>query len=217
MTLVEVLVVIAVLFIFAAMVIGTLPNSNSKREAQGIQCVCNLKQVGLAFRVWAEDHEENYPMQLSQTNGGTMEYTTGANVFRHFQIISNELSTPRVLFCPAESDRWRIEANAFGRGGKPDQVFFESNTNLSYFVGVDVNPTNVTMILSGDHNITNGLPLGNGILTVTSNRLSGWTDKRHGGCGNLAMADGSVQQASVSTLRQTIAGTGFATNRLQMP
>ena len=30
-----------------------------------------------------------------------MEYA-GADTFRHFQVMSNELSTPRILVCPAD-------------------------------------------------------------------------------------------------------------------
>jgi prepilin-type processing-associated H-X9-DG protein len=39
----------------------------------------------------------------------------------------------------------------------------------------------------------------------------------HNKAGNILMADGSVQQVSIGGLHITVANTGLATNRLQMP
>jgi hypothetical protein len=36
-------------------------------------------------------------MQVSVTNGGTMELVNGGTVFEHFLVMSNELSTPKLL------------------------------------------------------------------------------------------------------------------------
>ena len=177
-------------------------------RAPRIQCVNNLKQIGLAYRIWSGDHGDNYPMNISETNGGTIEFTTGPNAFRHFQVMSNELFTPKHLICPAEPDRTREWATNFN---------LLSNSNLSFFVGVDANETNVQMILSGDHNITNGTPVKNGLLELTTARPAGWTAEMHNKVGNLGLADGSVQQLSISGLQNAVANTGFATNRLQMP
>src|SRR3954464_12020781 len=99
LTLIEVFVVTVVLSILVLLFMG-VPNQGGKTHGLRIQCVNNLKQTGLAFRIWAEDQTSTFPMQLSTTNGGTMEFTTGLNAYRHFQVMSNELSTPKVLFCP---------------------------------------------------------------------------------------------------------------------
>src|SRR5579862_6123784 len=109
LTLVELLVVIAVIAIVAAMLIPA-PTMN-KARALRIQCVNNLKQTGLAYRIWEGDHGNYYPMAVSETNGGSMEFDTGLNAFRHLQVISNELSTPHVLICPADSDDRFVATN----------------------------------------------------------------------------------------------------------
>ena len=70
-----------------------------------------MKQIGLAFRVWAIDNDGNYPFNLSTNNGGTMELSVrgvdgvDSSAARIFQVMSNELGTPRILVCPADSKR----------------------------------------------------------------------------------------------------------------
>jgi hypothetical protein len=203
LTLIEVLVIIAILAVFAAMI--PCAPTNAKHKAMRIQCVNNLRQMGLSFRIWEGDHADRYPMQASETNGGTMEFITGPNAFRHFQIMSNELNTLKILFCPSDS---KILAANF-------QMF--NNSNLSYFIGVDATETNADMMLLGDRNITNGTPIRNGLLELTTNHPAGWTAEMHVKAGNILMTDGSVQQVSVVSLRAGLANTDGTTNRLQMP
>lgn len=73
------------------------------------------------------------------------------------------------------------------------------------------------MILSGDHNITNGIRIRNGLLDLTTNNAAGWTAEVHNKVGNIVLADGSVQQVSTIGLRSSITNTGLPTNWLQMP
>jgi len=206
MTLLDLLVVLAVIGVLAAMIMPAL--TKAKAHDSRIQCINNLKQIGLAYRIWEGNHGNQYPQAICETNGGTMEFTTGANAFRHFQIMSNELSTPMILICPAESDATRFVAKNFSN---------LSNRNLSYFVGVVENDSNANLILSGDHNLTNGTAVENGILELTTNSPAGWTRKMHNKTGNTVLADGSVMQVNTSGLRVQVAITGLATNRLQMP
>ncbi len=118
-----------------------------------------------------------------------MEFITGQNAFRHFLVMSNELSTPQSLVCPAD-ERCIIRYQWWNIG----------NLTLSYFVGVDADETNVQTILGGDR-ITNGTAIRNGLLEVTSNTPSGWTAEIHNKVGNILMADGSVPQVSIAGLR----------------
>ena len=55
--------------------------AQAKERAISISCVNNLKQIGLAARIWATDHNDNYPMD--------------------FLSMTNELVSPRILVCPA--------------------------------------------------------------------------------------------------------------------
>ena len=210
LTLLEVLMVLAALLILVAFILPELPSRPYR--APRIQCVNNLKQIGLGTRVWSGDHNDKYPMAVSVTNGGAMEFTTGPNLWRVMQVMSNELSTPKVLNCPADTDRSYATNFTYLR-----------NSNLSFFVGIvasEFRPSlqsTQAMILSGDRNITNGLSIQNGVLKLTTNDLAGWTKALHNNCGNIGLADGSVQEVSMVGLRNAIAGSGVETNLVQMP
>ncbi len=203
MTLVEVLVVIAIVAVLFAMLI---PTNTVKRRAPRIQCVNNLVQIGLATRVWEGDHNDKYPAQVSVTNGGSMEFTTDPNVWHTFQVMSNELSTPYILICPEDDARTR--ATNFNS---------LNNSNISYFIGVDATETDPQAFLSGDRNLTNGTSIRNGILKLFPNRNVGWTAEMHNKVGNIGLADGSVQQLSTANLTSTITNDVAVTNRLLMP
>jgi len=206
-TLIEVLVVLAVLTFLAAMVLPTLPHRFHCGDTR-LQCVNNLKQVGLATRVWEGDNNDKYPTAVSVTNGGAMELMTGPNAWKNFQVMSNELSTPKVLFCPSESDPRRSAATNFT---------FLNNSNLSFFVGVDATETNALSILYGDHNLTNGAAVKSGLLRLTAGQHIGWTKEMHNQAGNICLADGSVQQINSTGLQNAVAHSGLATNVLNMP
>jgi hypothetical protein len=45
----------------------------------------------------------------------------------------------------------------------------------------------------------------------------GWTKEIHQHCGNVVLADGSVQQATSSRLGDLLRASGVATNRLAIP
>ena len=160
-TLVGLLVIIAVIAILAAMLLPAL--ASAKKKAQRINCVNNLKQCGLAFRIWAGDNDDKYPMDVPKAKGGTMGFDTGADTFRHFLVMSNELSTPRILFCPADT---RIAANNFNR---------LNNQNVSYFVGLDANDSEPQRFLDGDRNITADNEPVNGILKLVPGQRVSWT------------------------------------------
>jgi prepilin-type processing-associated H-X9-DG protein len=207
LTLMEVLVVIAILAVLVALVLPKL--GAAKKKAQRITCVNRLCQVGMAFRIWEGDHTNLYPMSVSTNLGGTLEYVARGETFRHFQVMSNELSTPIILACPADVRR---PAQDFG------PTF--GNFNVSYFVGLDVEDAKPQTILSGDRNIAGG-KIKNGVLEITKNDPVGWSSELHGGIGNIAFADGSVVQTELRgtswNLREVIGHTGLATNRLAIP
>jgi prepilin-type N-terminal cleavage/methylation domain-containing protein len=221
LTLVEVLVVIVVLAILAAVL---LPKFGSHGEpAQRLPCVNNLKEIGLSYRIWAGDNNDKFPMQVSITNGGAMELIATGNVISCFQAISNELSTPKILICPEDSTK-RTWATNFTTDF--------NNHKISYFVGVDAtNETNPQMFLSGDDNLAiDAIPVKSGLLELSTNSSVTWNYPRHTSykshfwtlanyksVGYIGFADGSVEEATSDELENFLHQTGLATNRLAIP
>jgi prepilin-type N-terminal cleavage/methylation domain-containing protein/prepilin-type processing-associated H-X9-DG protein len=210
LTLVEVLVVIAVLVIVAAMLFWPRPRATAR--APRISCMNNLKQIGTAFRIWAGDHNERYSILVPAREGGTLEFATGSEVFRHFQILSNELGqAPKVVICPADAKR--ESAQSFSNNF--------NNSTLSYFIGIDANDNFPQRLQSGDRNLSDSDQMQHGLFARSTNHSVRWTKDMHsnGGssAGNVLMGDGSVQQASTKGLQFYWENTGIPTNRLTLP
>ena len=62
-TLIELLVVMAMIAILVAMLLPAV--SRGKLYAQQVSCAGNLRQVGLAFHNFGNDHGGKFPMQVS--------------------------------------------------------------------------------------------------------------------------------------------------------
>ena len=203
---IEVMVVIVVIAVLVVVFLPAL--ARSRARVSRIGCVNCLKQVGIAFKVWGGDNNDKFPMQVSVTEGGTMELVKSGVVYMHFLVMSNELATPKVLVCP--QDTTRTYAKSF------DQNF--SDRNVISFVGVDADPTNPAMILAGDDNLAvGGTWAKRGLLSLGTNAPVAWTAERHVNVGNVVMADDSVQQLTTQGLRELLVRTGVATNRLAIP
>jgi hypothetical protein len=204
-TLKEVLVVTFISVVLVGLI--WFPQVNSPRKSRRVMCASNLKQIGLAFRVWEGDNGDHYPMQGFTNQLGIVEFPNASNMFRYFQVMSNELIDPRVIICPADS---RKAATHF-------KVL--SNTDLSYFIDMDAaNESNRNMLLSGDRNlVVDGVPAGPGLLTLNPTNQIAWSGTIHKEGGNVLMADDSVQMVTDSNLQSLLANTGTNVNRLAVP
>jgi hypothetical protein len=144
-----------------------------------------------------------------------------------FLTMSNELSTPKILFCPAEADgSARQAATSFAPTnlGTTNAVPYTNDLNCSYFIGVDASETHPRMLLTGDHNMggnanppTIPFQLGQPANTTpfislgtnfSANLGPAFMDNQHFKQGNVGLADGSVEWFNRSELQSWLSGTG---------
>ena len=201
LTLTEVLVIVAMLALTAAVLIPTL---GPKRSSRQMICANNLKQVGQAFCTWSHDHETDFPWSVSEKRGGTMEYA--ADTFRHFQIASNELLALKVLVCPAD-------------GARKTGISFDrlSNQNLSYFIGLDGDPAKPNTILSGDRTLTTNHVVLSGVANVQYPKSARWASGLHTDAGHLSFADGSVEFVDQLQIRKVLQDRHALPAKLSIP
>ena len=88
-------------FILAGLMLPAL--AKAKAKAQTINCVSNMKQIGLAARMYANDNQGMFPSS--------------------FLAMSNELTNPKVLTCPSDSARTR--ASTWADFSPPANVSYE--------------------------------------------------------------------------------------------
>ena len=206
LTLVEGIVVLAVMVLLIGIVLPWW--ADSRRPSTGMACVNHLKMVGLAARVFANDNDDKFPWQITTHAGGSREYQEVPNAaFRHFQVMSNELFTPKFLVCP--QDRKRAWATNWVAG-------FD-NRNVSYFVGLSASESNTKSILSGDRYLAGSRPTANGFLELATNDSIRWAKKYHDYHGYLVFGDGSVSWLDSSGLQKALRDSDVATNRLGIP
>ena len=186
-TLVELLTVIAIIGILAALLLPAL--QRGKDRAKRVWCENNLAQMGIAFHSFAHDHNSKFPAQVPLADGGAdglvvngVAVHSGFDyVFLNFQALASELGTPKILICPTDT-RW------------PAANFTSlRNTNLSYFIGYNADYNQPTDVLAGDRNLIS-LP----DLTVYngSGQQLRWSGIMHHFKGNVLFADGHVEEWS---------------------
>lgn len=203
-TLIELLVVIAIIAILAAMLLPAL--SRAKGKAQQMTCANNLKQVGVAMRLWADNNEGRYPWKVDQSRGGGMPNgTDNATVNFQLSIASNELASTKILLCPTDVRRvWATNFTTI------------SLTNVSYALCNEADEKRPRVFLAIDRNLTGfdfeALPDNINCFILSSPNTGARTAKwRRGIChganvGMGALSDGSVHQFNDSRLVQTLLG-----------
>ena len=221
----ELLVLCATLLILACLALPVL--ASTKSRSQQIGCFSNLRQIGRAFQLWANDHLDQPPCRTRWQDGGT--YGGGSSgggfvapswliaglqneVYFQFYWLSNELATPKILACP--SDEQVVVAENFS--GTAEGGFLHVNYRnraVSYILGLHAFFDYPQSLLSGDRNIkyTSTSGCSGGIQfaysLIYNDPSFGWTNNIHGEAGNLLFSDGQVQYVTKAGFRGAVTNT----------
>jgi prepilin-type processing-associated H-X9-DG protein len=144
---------IALIALTALLGIAVFLFSPPRSTSLPLRCRNNLKLISLSFRTWSIDNGYRYPFNVPTNEGGSLEFCSNApdgfdaNAYRHLMLMSNELSTPRMLVCPA--DRRTRKAADF-QHLKPENISYKlhSGTNVT-----DENGQAVLMVCPVDGNV----------------------------------------------------------------
>jgi type II secretory pathway pseudopilin PulG len=209
-TLVELLVVAAIVALLIVLLTPTMDHWPTR--APITQCHSNLRQVGLVLQEFAGDNSNQFPPQVSITNGGSREFTTSNSPALHFLSLSPYLSSNQRLFwCPADESKQPLTNSA---------ALIDSN--VSYFFSVDATPEMTQVIHAGDRNLeVAGQAVRPGFYTLTTNVAVRWTRELHTKqvgrqCGNVLFTDGRAETVR-ENLSAVVQQQGLDANRLAVP
>lgn len=197
----ELMTIVGVIVLSGLVVLPGVANTRTRYAR--LECLNNLRQIGVAFHVWGNDHQGNLPPRVPVSEGGVMAYPGAGYAWVNFRSLSNELATPRLLACPDDSAKTPAPTWA------DLQRLSYPNAAVSYFVGPDAYPHRPLSIASGDRGLA-GDGIGNcsagiaGLFLVNYNPIqrAAWTNREvHALAGNLLLADGRVLETTTATLR----------------
>jgi len=152
-SLVELLIVIAIIAILAAMLFPVL--AAAKQRAWTIQCVSNLRQIGVAMKVFADENEGLYPESGTDIHWGTVDIPppNGSGKPSWMEQIVSYVQNTNVYNCPGNS---QLPPNMQG----PFNYF--NGVRAAYIANNGLAPVNTALIkypsayvISGD---TCGIP-----------------------------------------------------------
>ncbi|HLI47894.1 MAG TPA: DUF1559 domain-containing protein [Chthonomonas sp.] len=225
-TLIELLVVIAIIAILAAILFPVF--AQAREKARAISCASNLKQLGLAFKMYTTDYDEHYPFggwrPADPTNGasdGTWDWQNSTAPYIKNRGIFRCPDSTDSLEDPNDPTSWQWNRN-------PVSYLYNNNlgVNRQPLSEAAVNaPADCWMVLDGHsdwncNNVTHDACGGTDWMgrrhtvwniedTIWGNRASlvdGWLSwqgftwglPRHQGRANICYADGHVKSLPVS-------------------
>ncbi len=149
----ELLITLAVFSLLVAIVLPAL--AHDRARSARIICANNLRQIGAAMQTWGNDHQDLQPWEVPPVEGGTKAHPLAVNVWLHFAVLSNELASARILFCPTDTG-----TPAFDFGSSPEGGYLSPNyRNAATSYLVAHRDSNEPMVMTvADRNLLGAAP-----------------------------------------------------------
>ncbi len=185
-TLIEMLVVIAILALLAVMIVPGINRALS--GARSTKCMSNLRQINLALTMYSLENRGYWPKPTGNyLNEGNPSVSWQIAIQEFIQINFPKMNQDTVLLCP--------EARRTYPGGEARRSYAlnsaGTNGQTSRSMGMILNPSNTALVL--DSGPTGG-GVGDGWHTFGINTYSTVAEFRHNEGLNILFVDGSVRQ-----------------------
>lgn len=103
-TLIELLVVIAIIAILAAILFPVF--ARAREKARQSSCLSNLKQIGLAVHMYAQDYDERFPLSAFDPTGAGWWWNSPSTRM-WFMVIQPYIKNTQLLLCPSQTDNYQ--------------------------------------------------------------------------------------------------------------